>query len=251
MNWEERLIEYKDTERGVADEESIDAVLQKSKAAFYAREQEQMLSYQEFLWLQFQFIRKKWWVLQLALLGGLWMFLEISGGKGGFSQEMGVIASLFVIFMIPELWKNRACQSMEIEGVSFYSLKQVYAARMALFAMVDICLLSLFCGIASVTLRLAVTELMVQFLLPMSVTACICFQVLCSRRHFNETIATVLCMGWSAVWAFIVGNKPVYTALTIPVWLVILAISVLYLCVVVHRAINRCNFYWEEKEEWN
>ena len=50
-------------------------------------------------------------------------------------RSMGVIASLFVILIIPELWKNRTFQCMEIEASSYYSLRQVYAARMLLFGM--------------------------------------------------------------------------------------------------------------------
>lgn len=36
---------------------------------------------------------------------------------------MGVASSLFVILMIPELWKNRSCGCMEIEAASCYSLR--------------------------------------------------------------------------------------------------------------------------------
>ena len=51
---------------------------------------------------------------------------------------MGVVATLFVILIIPELWKNRSCECMEIEATSYYSLKQVYATRMLLFGVTDV-----------------------------------------------------------------------------------------------------------------
>ena len=33
---------------------------------------------------------------------------------------------------------------MEVEGATFFSIKNIYAARMLLFGMVDVCLLSVF-----------------------------------------------------------------------------------------------------------
>lgn len=77
---------------------------------------------------------------------------------------MGVAAALFVILIIPELWKNRSCECMEIEAASYYSLKQVYAARMLLFGVTDVFLITLFLGTASAGLNIGLSELVVQFL---------------------------------------------------------------------------------------
>ena len=68
-------------------------------------------------------------------------------------RSLGVIASLFVILVIPEFWKNCSNKSMEIEAVSYFSLKQVYAARTLLFGIADTLLLTVFCGAATVGLH--------------------------------------------------------------------------------------------------
>lgn len=57
---------------------------------------------------------------------------------------MGTLAPLFVVLVLPELWKNRSSGALEIECTAYYSLRQIYAARMVLFGLVDLALLTLF-----------------------------------------------------------------------------------------------------------
>jgi hypothetical protein len=158
---------------------------------------------------------------------------------------MGVAAALFVILIIPELWKNRSCECMEIEAASYYSLKQVYAARMLLFGVTDVFLITLFLGTASAGLNIGLSELVVQFLFPLCVTSGICFGILCSKYSFSETVAIILCVIWSAVWLFVVLNENVYTMVTIPVWLALLGATILFLILTVCRILKNCNQYLE------
>lgn len=251
MNVEQELKKYGRADRAVPREEKITEAVEKSKKAFYAKEQEGELPYQEFLWMQFKFIKKRWWGFQLLLLAGFWYLLVLTEGAVRTKKEMGVVSVLFIVLVIPELWRNRNSQSLEIEGAAYYSLRQIYAARMMLFAAVDALLLSIFCGAVSVVLRLPATELMIQFLLPMSVTASICFHVLCSKWHMSEAVAIGFCLFWSAVWTLILMDEAVYAAFAPQVWLAFLGISVIYLCAGVYRTLNSCNKYWEENHVWN
>lgn len=158
---------------------------------------------------------------------------------------MGVVAALFVILIIPELWKNRSCECMEIEAVSYYSLKQVYAARMLLFGVTDIFFITLFLGAVSVGLYYELSELVVQFLFPLCVTACICFGILCSKRSFSETVAIVLCVIWSALWLFIVLNENIYVMVTVPIWLMLFSLAMIFLGFAIYRILKNCNQYLE------
>lgn len=251
MNIEERFCLYQNTKQNELRAEAVEAAVRTSKEAFYASEQENMLSYHEFLWMQLKFIQKRWWLFQMGLLTVLWVMLSVTGEAAEIKKGLGVTASLFVILMIPEIWKNRSSHSTEIEAASFYSLKQIYAARMTLFALVDVILLSIFCGISTATARIAFTELIVQFLLPMSISACICFQVLCSKQNLNEVMATVLCLFWNAVWTLILLNETIYRVITQPVWFLLLGGSAIYLYITVHRVLNNCNRDWEGNKAWN
>lgn len=226
-------------------EEKIQETIRKSKDAFFMSEQIKMLSYREFLWIQLHVIQKRWWILQVLILAALWIALNFVCDEIHIKRIMGVTAPLFVILIIPELWKNRSCRCMEVEAASCYSLKQVYAARMTLFGITDVFSITLFLGTASVGLHFELFQLIVQFLFPLCVTACICFGILCSKHSFSETVAIVLCVIWSAVWSFVVLNESIYTMITAPVWFVLLAAAILFLVFTVYGILKNCNKYLE------
>lgn len=226
-------------------EKKIQETIIRSKNSFFMAEQEKMLSYHEFLWTQLNVIQKRWWGLQLLILAALSAALTSIQDEIYITRSMGVAASLFVILIIPELWKNKSCECMEIEASSYYSLKQVYAARMLLFGMIDIFFITLFLGNASVRLHFELLELIIQFLFPLCVTACICFGILCSKHLFSETTAIILCITWSAVWLFIILNETIYTVITIPIWLSLFGLAVLFLAFTVYRILKSCNKYLE------
>ncbi len=71
---------------------------------------------------------------------------------------------------------------MEVEGATFFSIKKIYAARMLLFGMVDVCLLSVFLITSTFVLQIAFMDILIQFILPLNVKmAAICFRLLCSK----------------------------------------------------------------------
>lgn len=251
MKLERELKKYKDLEHAAVEEEKIKTVIKMSKEAFYAKEQESSLTYCEFLQMQLKFIKKRWWSLQLLLLAGLWNLMAYTESGISIQKEMGVVSILFIILVIPELWKNRNSQSLEIESASYYSLRQIYAARMVLFAIVDMVMLSIFCCTVWILLRVSVEGMIIQFIIPMTVTACICFQTLCSKWRLSEAAAIGFCLFWSAVWLLIILNKKIYEAITLPVWFILLAVSIIYLCISVYRTLNNTDRYWEEDLTWN
>lgn len=245
MNPEERIQRYKEIVQREPQEEKVQETILKSKTAFFVAEKERLLSYREFLWTQLEVIQKRWWILQFLILAVLWIALSSIHDEIYIKRSMGVAASLFVILIIPELWKNRSCECMEIEAASYYSLKQVYAARMMLFGIMDIFLITIFLGSASSRLHFELSELIIQFLFPLCVTACICFGILCSKYSFDETTVIILCVIWSAVWLFIVLNESVYSIIAVPVWMALLGFALLLLAVTVYRILKNCNEYLE------
>ena len=91
---------------------------------------------------------------------------------------MGTLAPLFVVLVLPELWKNRANGALEVECTAYYSLRQVYAARLVLFGLADLALLTGFFSVALLTGRATWEGLILHFLLPFLVTGCICLRTL-------------------------------------------------------------------------
>ena len=183
--------------------------------------------------------------MQLVLLTALWSILAFAQDNVYTQRCMGVAASLFVILIIPEFWRNQACGCMEIEISSYYSVRQIYSARMVLFGIVDIFFLTVFGGTASVILQYVLTELLVQFLFPMTVTACLCFGTLCSKHRIHEAAAVVLCMVWNAVWVLVILDEEIYMAVTSPIWAGLFAAALVSLVYMIGRTWNQCNKYYE------
>lgn len=245
MKLEEQLMTHKKRIEIEAKEKKIQETIRKSKKVFWVSEQKKMLSYSGFLWSQFKLIQKRWWILQFLLLFVLGMALVSVYEESYVERGMGIMASIFVILIIPEFWKNRSCHCMEIEESSYYSLRQIYSARMVLFGIVDVFFLTVFCGVMTMGLHIAFTRLLLQFLMPMLVTACICFGTLCNKHIMDETVAIILCVLWSAIWSIITFHEKIYQMITWPIWFLCIGLSFGFLCVTVYRTLSNCDNYWE------
>ncbi len=205
---------------------------------------EPLMSYREFLWGQLHYTRKRWWALQGALLLLAARILPDMEPDFLRVRSIGVIGCLFAVFLIPELWRNRESKSTQVEAACFYSLRQVYSARITLFALVDVALLTLFsCSLRE--LSLSPLEILAQFLLPATVTACICFSLLCGKQNWSETATVTACLTWCALWWLILMNEPLYKQILPPVWIGIFAVALGFLILAVRRCLRTTNQYWE------
>lgn len=248
---EEKLREYKGKRMIQPKEEKLEETLKRSKEIFYTNIQKKDISYLEFLYQQAGYIQKRWWLFQLIVLLLVWFVAQWNKSDDWIQRSMGVFAPAFVIMLIPELWKNRSSHSMEIEATAFFSLRQIYSARMLLFAMVDSLLLSVFAAVVSFTAQIRVEELLIQFFLPMAVTCCICFGTLCSKYMASEYIAIILSIMWTAIWILVILKDSIYSAISTPVWIGTGCCCVIYMVYVIQRILNHDKDYWEVNMSWN
>ena len=126
MSLDEQMKRYKEKRKVNPREEKIKAAIEISKESFLLTEAEKSLSYRSFLYIQFRLIKKRWWMLQILILIALWAIFPFAEDALYAYRSMGVVAALFIILIIPELWKNRANQCMEIESATYYLLRQCY-----------------------------------------------------------------------------------------------------------------------------
>ena len=250
MKIEEKLYRYKEQQTITIGEEQLLRVTERAQE-IVAEKQQNIMSYPEFLKSQFYYIRKRWWILQFLLMAGMLQWIAVAGKYLSIRREMGVFSVLFVILIIPELWKNRSSQSMEVESASYYTLKQIYAARILIFTAVDVLLFSIFCSVSTVAFQVSAEELIAQCLVPSCVTACICFWSLGSRRHFGETAAIAICLAWSLIWLMAILNRRVYDLISLPVWIGILSVTIVCLGMAVYRTLHNCENCWEGIQIWN
>ena len=182
---------------------------------------------------------------EMLLLVGIGIALYFNQEIFIIQRGLGITSVLFVILIIPELWKNKSNQCMEIENTSYYSLRQIYSTRIFLFGLVDVILLTAFCIFLHGSLHITLLSLLSQFVFPAVVTACICFGLLCNKKNVNETISIVLCILWSVVWWLITANEKIYSVIKMPVWILLLGIALLILGSMIYRVLHDCTRYWE------
>ena len=242
MNWKEN---------DVYTEESLQRAIRRATAAFYEGEEARCLSRWEFLVQQSRCIQCRWWVLQVALLILVWCLLKAADSTAYVQRSLGVAAPLFVLLALPELWKNRSCNAMEVEGAALYSLRQIYAARLTLFIGMDVLLLSSFFLAARWSGTVTVWELLVEFLLPCNVSCCLCFACLYSPRHVSQSFSLLLCGIWTVGWELLVLNDPFYLAISVPLWQAMLALSFAALGACVWQGQRKWKQTWEVKPLWN
>lgn len=246
---QERLTEYGKQFTVTPNETKLKTALLRSREAFLEEAAKQPVSYAEFFCWQAGYIQKRWWVLQLLVLTVLWWCIRSLSGTKELPSVMGIMAAVFVILLIPELWKSKVSGAMEVEGSTYYSLRQIYAVRMLAFGLVDVGLLSTFTVVTSVTTPLQGKEIIIHFFLPFTVACGILFRTLCSRYIGSQTGAVFLSLLWIAIWIFVVMNESIYQRISVLIWAVLLAAAALYLCYVIKKALTMCESFWEVT--WN
>lgn len=198
----------------------------------------QTASYFEFLYEQSHFIKKRWWLMQGLLLFFLWFWLGTDSTDIAYTMRVvGIFATVFVILIFPEIWKNRRNAAIEIEQASYYTLRQICSARILLFAAVDLFIIMLFFLAACATAAISLYDLMINFLLPVNVSCCICFRFLYSRWSESEYLAVFFCLVWVGVWTMFVTNDAVYQRIAAPVWAVMLVTTFAYFIFCVRRSL--------------
>ncbi len=239
------------TEYPNPQEEKVREVIHLSKEMFYLNEAELPVSRLEFLYQQSKFIRKRWWALQGLLLVLMYGILLGADTQLYLRRSLGVSAPLFVILILPEIWKNRSCGAIEVEGTTWYTLRQIYAARMTLCACMDGLLLAVFFLTLSVSGQITLWDFLVQFQLPFNVTCCLCFGCLYSHHPITEALSLLLCCLWSGFWWIFVLNEQVYYAISLPIWALMLSISTAGLFWILLRGQMLLHNTMEVKPLWN
>lgn len=209
-------------------------------------EENSRISYFEFLYGQSRFIQKRWWGLQALVLLLLWLLLKDSDNVSDMGRMMGILATVFAVLIIPEIWKNRRYSAMEIEGAAYYSLRQICAARILLFAVADMVMVTVFFVVSFYTIQISAYRMITDFLIPFNVSGCICFRLLYSRRGEMEYVALLVSGVWMGIWTAIVMNDEIYQSVVEPVWLGLLLLSFGYLVFCVKKSQRNCENSWEE-----
>ena len=210
-NYKQQIKEYKEEieekyVRAEAESKTVKAC-QNILSESVLSKQSHRTSYFEFLYEQTKFIKKRWWILQGCVLMCLWIWLSnYTSDIKDMMRIMGISATIFVVLIIPEIWKNRRNGAIEIEQASYYTLRQICTARMLMFGVVDL-------------------------------SCCICFRALYSRWEKSEYIAVLSCLVWVGLWMMIVANDVIYQKIVTPVWVAMLILTFVYFIFCVQKSL--------------
>ena len=240
MNLEKMMQNYKTETKVIPREEKILETIQKSKEVMMEVQSEHTMSYGEFLFSQFRLIRKRWWMLQAALLIVTFFLMNYLDDSEYLMRTIGTSSVLFIVMIIPEFWRNKESDSLQIEATCLYSLRQIYSARVFLIGVADVFMITLFMLVCCVGMRMHFMDILVQFLFPMVVAAGICFAMLNSRA-LNEAASMLGCFLWSVIWWMVTMNDFIYTKITFPVWSILFGLASCFLIGAVYKAIHDCN----------
>ena len=227
-----RLKEEEGSAAGQIEPDSESRVRQtiyRSVNALYEGEEEGTLSAWEFLYQQGRYIHKYLLAFQGGVLFLLWTVLKTLESGYYVQRCMGIGASLFAVLLLPELWKNRSTNAMEVECAARYSLRQIYS----------------FMATVVVNGKAVWEEVAIQFFLPYMVTCCICFRTLYSRRVGTEAGAVLLCMVWAFIWMEFVVNEEIYRAVSGAAWMAMLAAAAFYLGYCIYKGAKQ---NWKTEE---
>lgn len=222
-----------------------------SKQAFYAGLEKREGTWAEFLAGQLRFIRKRWWFFQFLVLLFLWGAMYFGNVELVLRREAAALMPIFGILTIPELWRNRHYHSIEVENAACFTMRQIYAARMTMFALIDLLLLTLFFSVTTWTVHLALLDMIKQFMIPLNVTACICLGTLSCRRFQSEYVAVGFCLVWAGIWYRIVCSETLYPFVSTAVWIGLLFLTLGGIFLAGRQLMKTSRECLEERLLWN
>ncbi len=246
--YEKRIADYKDLiQKQYVRESAVRGAAVRCRSIL-AVQGGDSLSYFEFLYEQSRFIKKRWWGLQGGILFLLWFILKDFGGMGDMERVTGVLAASFAVLVIPEIWKNRRFSAMEVECASYYTLRQICGARILLFAIADLSMITVFLLAVFRTMEVSAYEVAINFLVPFNVSGCICFRTFCSGKFEMEYAAVLVSAVWTGIWLAVVTCDSIYNIIAGPVWLALAVLSFVYLVYCIYRSQVCCDRIWEEND---
>lgn len=228
----------------MTQEEHIQQTVQKSIDSFWKSQKEQQLSIFEFLYIQFQFIQKRWWLLQLGCLLLLWILLNLGFSESIERKIVAIIIPFFSILILPELWKTRRFKMDEIENSTIHTTRDIYLARLILFGAFDLFGLTI---LWSIIYPLGITNLILELLIPFNGICIIILGTLNVYKGRELYLPLGLCTLFTIIWIMTISNEQLYIRFSLQLWIILFFISTSLLIFIIIRLIHNC----KEVLAWN
>lgn len=229
----------------IPSQEKIDRTVLKANEILNAKVQTSRIGFAEFVVAQVRLMKKKWWVLQGILLFFAGEWIAVSGDTDYTCRGLSILASLFVILVIPELWKNTECRSIEIEESSLFDLRRVYAAKLMAFGIIDTVFLTFFCIFTSRMQGVMFAGVLKQFVFPVLLAATICLVSFSSKKRCCEATMMIVCIVSNVIWIVLVLNETVYSKITPLLWVGLFGICSCLIIYSIRKVLHKGMKCWE------
>lgn len=197
MNLEKKL---KDAKQAIifpsADEKQLNKTIQSSITIMNTNSSTTNTDFLGFVLDQIRYMRKSSIYLQCLLAVIMLGLMIMLRNDPVMQRQIGALTPLFIIGIIPELWRNRKSQSMEIEGTTYFSLRKVYSARLLFFTVLDTLLFTIIIVVGFLYLDMDFWSLATQYILPFNITAAFSFTLLSNHVLNTESFAFLTCLVW-------------------------------------------------------
>lgn len=200
------------------------------------------LTFWEFYFQQFGFIRKKVWFIQFAILLFCGLALYNHPESMQVINLISAVAPLVFLSGVTELSRTYTYGTIEIELSTQYTLSQVMMTRISILGLMDILCITILCTIFGPNTSLQPYAVFLYICVPFMVT---CFGCLWLLNKFKNKECNYYCfaLGVFIMMAVSISKTyfpELYVVSSLWIWNIMLVIAMIGVATQVYKLINSC-----------
>jgi hypothetical protein len=228
------------------DRDKMQETVRLSKKVYNERLLSKQVGFWEFIVMQMRFIGRWVWLLQAALL---LVFLYLLSRYRFEKIDMqpvfllfSSIAPLVAFIGFPEILKSYAHNMEEIETCTRFSMRKLMGARMLILGLTDLCSLTIMLAVSTAGNASLIVRMILYLFVPFNLTCCACMTVLDHvRNRYAGYYCGAACVICTLLFSKLSFEKHYYETAVTGAWIVLFAISIVYLTIEIVRVFQNFN----------
>ncbi|MEG1059695.1 MAG: hypothetical protein RSE57_05965 [Clostridia bacterium] len=201
------------------------------------------LTFWEFYFQQFGFIRKKVWVIQFLILLFCGLRLYSYPASMQVINLISSISPLIFISGVREISRNYTYGTVELELSTQYTLNQVMISRISILGLMNILSITVLVAFVGAKTSLHTYAVFLYICVPFMVT---CFGCLWILNRFKNKESNYYCFAFGVSIMGIVSISTsylpkLYLSYSLWVWSVMLVIAMIGVAIQLYNLVNSCN----------
>ena len=203
---------------------------------------ESQVSFLQFFFRQFGFIRKKVWFYQIGILLICSIGLFFLYDSSEIIAILSAASPLIVLSSISEIARSYVYETMEIEISTRFSFKQLMITRICIIGLMDIFFLTILMVISGLQLSIGIFSVIIYICVPFLLT---CFGCLWVLNHFKQKDCNYYCVALGLFISFALGMisyryPSIYEVSAIWCWVILFIIAFIGVMLEVFKMIKNC-----------